>query len=187
MTVDSVIINLLNKELRLLGDRLGVFHEPHREKFYFPCFGESRTETWTTRMGRRSDLIVARRVWDERLGRSAFFHLAVIARFIFDNGKLFLQLSPTIQLTEDGRWPIYGEKEGRFITSFLSHKYNDSYLSTILFWIARFAENKNTLDLARGSITVSAKPLECNVEVGILSDRPASEPLPTSQEADDQI
>jgi hypothetical protein len=172
-----VVVWLLNKELRFLADRLGLLHEYRKQKFYFSCDGESRTETWTPRFRASSTLTVAQRMWAQQLGRFVFWHLAVYANFTYLGNRLFLELSPTIQLTENGREAIFGEREGTVITRLTYNRYNSTYLNNILFWISRFAEGKDRVELAQGRVLVNAKPVESKLSVGILFDRPSGEPV----------
>lgn len=172
-----VLIWLLNKEFRFLADRLGLLHEYRKQKFYFSCDGESRTETWTPRFRASSSLTVAQRMWAQQLRRFVFWHLAVYANFTYLGNRLFLELSPTIQLTENGREAIFGEREGTVITRLTYNRYNSTFLNNILFWISRFAEGKDGVELAQGKVLVKAKPVESKLGVGILFDRPSGEPV----------
>ncbi len=172
-----VLVWLLNKELRFLADRVGLLHEYRKQKFYFSCDGESRTETWASRFRASSTLTVAQRMWAQQLKRFIFWHLAVYANFAYLGSRLFLELSPTIQLSEDGRRAIFGEREGTVITRLTYNRYNSSYLNNILFWISRFAQGREGVGLAHGKVLVSAKPVESKLSVGILFDRPSAEPV----------
>jgi hypothetical protein len=172
-----IVINLLNKEIRFLADRIGLLREEYRrQKFYYSCDGESRTETWSPRYRTSSTLTVAQRMWANQLGRYIFWHISVMARFRYIGNRLFLRLDPTLLITTDGRRAVFGEKEGTIITRLTYHRYNASYLNSLLFWISRFAEGKDSFSLAQGKIVVSAKPVESKINIGILSDRPVAEP-----------
>jgi hypothetical protein len=98
-----VLIWLLNKEFRFLAERLSLLHEYRKQQFYFSSDGESRTETWTPRFRFSSSLPVAQRMWAQQLRRFVFWHLADYANFTYLGNRLFLELSPSIQLTENGR------------------------------------------------------------------------------------
>jgi hypothetical protein len=99
-----------------------------------------------------------------------------MARFRYIGNRLFLRLDPTLLITTNGRRAVFGEKEGTIITRLTYHRYNASYLNSLLFWISRFAEGKDSFSLAQGKIVVSAKPVESKINIGILSDRPVAEP-----------
>ncbi len=177
-----VVIQLLNKELRFLANRLGLLHEYKKQKFYYPCVEEYRTEKWTPRFRASSILKVAQRMWAQQLNGFVFWHLAVIARFAYLQNRLFLKLKPTLQLTDDGRNAIFGPKEGTVITRLIYNRYNASYLNSLLFWISRIAEGKDNIALANGKIIISAIPAKSEIGVGVLSDRPTFEPIEDTPE-----
>ena len=172
-----VIISLLNKELAFRARRLGMLQEPRRQKFYYGCDGEYRNESWTTRQGRPSSLKVAGRIWAQQLMRSIYWHLAVEANFIYLGDELILRLNPSLQLTSNGRKAVFGPREGTVITRLIYRWYNATYLTQLLFWIWRLAEGGETFSLAQGRVVVSARPIKAGIAVGIIHDRPTSEPL----------
>lgn len=173
----KIVIRLLNKEIRFLADKLGLLREEYRkQKFYYSCDGETRTETWSPRYRTSSTLTVAQRMWANQLKRYIFWHIAVIARFRYLGNRIFLRLDPTLIITANGRKAIFGAKEGTIITRLTYHRYNASFLNSLLFWISRFSEGKDIITLAQGKITVSARPVESTINIGILSDRPVAEP-----------
>jgi hypothetical protein len=179
-----VVIRLLNKEILFLAKRIGLLDEPKKQKFYYGCDGEFRTETWTPRFRRSSTLKVAQRIYAQQLRRYIFWHLAVVARFTSLDGNLYMRLTPTLQLTDNGRKAIFGEKEGTVITRLTYNRYNSSYLNSLLFWISRLSQENEAISLAQGAIHVSAEPAECRVNVGIMSDRPVAEPVLESPEVE---
>ena len=172
-----VVTSLLNKELAFRARRLGMLQEPRSQKFYYACDGEYRYETWTTRRGRPSSLKVAGRIWAQQLQRPIYWHLGVEAVFTYLGNEMCLRLNPTIQLTSNGRKAVFGSREGTVITRLKYRWYNATYLTQLLFWIWRLAEGKDSFSLAQGRVVVSAKPIVAGIGVGILHDRPMSEPL----------
>jgi len=171
----KVIIWSLNNELVSLAKTIGLEEEENKQKFYFICDGEERSENWTTRLGRPSSLTVAKKIWAQQLNQYIYWHSAVIARFRYFNGNLVLRMTPTIQLTSDGHKPVFGPKEGTVITRLTYNRFNDIYLNSILFWASRFSGGKETIELANGKVQISPKPLSCKIGVGILSDKPVRE------------
>jgi hypothetical protein len=85
-------------------------------------------------------------------------------------------------LTDDGRRAIFGAKEGTVITRLTYNKYNSSFLNSILFWVYILAEGGDQIAIAGGEVKIVAKPKSSIVEVGILSDKPASETMLESPE-----
>ena len=177
-----VIVSVLNKELAFHARRLGMLQEPYSQKFYYACDGEYRNETWVTRHGRSSTLKVAGRIWAQQLNRPIYWHLGAEANFIYLGKDLLLQVNPTVQLTSDGRNAVFGSREGTVITRLVYNWYNATYLNQMLFWIWRLAEGKDAFSLAQGRVVVSAQPVQAGIGVGILHDRPTSEPLQANPE-----
>jgi hypothetical protein len=172
-----VVIELLNREIRLYAERLHLQHEHKKNKFYYSSSEESRTETWKPRFKQVSRLKVAQRLWVKQIHKFLYWHVAVDARFTYIEGKIYLTLVPTIQLTEDGKRAVFGSKEGTAITRLVYNKYNASYLNSILFWAYKFSEGKDTISLRGGKIRILSKPASSIIDVGILSDKPASESM----------
>jgi len=173
----KVVMWLLNDELSQLAQKLHLLKEDRREKFYFASDSESRREKWVPRYKSSSELTVAQRMWASQLKRFIWWHLAVSARFKYIDKRLFLRLSPTIMLTNDGWHPTFGPREGTVITRLTYNRYNDSYLNNLLFWASRFSQGGSEFQMAEGKLIVSAKPSESKIEFGILHDRPSGEPI----------
>lgn len=172
-----LIMQLLNDEIRALTRRIGLLEEPRKLKFYYQCNEESRTETWKTRSGRLSTLTVAQRMWAQQLKKYIYWHIAVTARFARFGERIFLRLSPTIQLTENGSEAIFGPKEGRIITRLTYNRYNSSYLNSLLFWAYKFSEGKQSIELSNGAVNVAASLASTVINTGIVYDRPTSDIL----------
>ena len=170
-----VIISLLNKELSLHISNIGLSHEPNKHKFFYSSTEESRKEVWRPRFRESSEKTVAQRIWAEQVHSFVYWHIAVDARFTSLHNNLYLRLIPTIQITEDGRNPIFGEKEGTIITRLTHNKYNANFLNSVLFWIQKLANGKDALYLLDRQIVVSTDPVETDIEVGIRADIPPSE------------
>jgi hypothetical protein len=183
-----IILQLLNKIFALFTKSIDLRQEKKltkfrkvkwKPKFYYPCFGENRTETWSPRFKKSSTVTVAQRLWANQLKRPVFWHVAVKARFTFLGGKLFLRLIPTLLITENGFDVV---QEGTIVTRLVYNRYNASYFNSLLFWVSRFAEEKENITIAEGEITISSKPVESKINVGIIFDRPAAELLQETPE-----
>lgn len=170
-----VIISLLNKELSLHISNIGLSEEPNKHKFYYSSMEESRKEVWRPRFREYSEKTVAQRIWAEQVHSFVYWHIAVDACFTSLHNNLYLRLTPTIQITEDGRNAIFGEKEGTIITKLTHNKYNADYLNSLLFWIQKLANGNKALSLLDGQIVISTDPVEADIEVGIRADIPPSE------------
>lgn len=167
-----VIVRLLNYEIEALVEKIGLLHEPHKNKFYFACDGEHREESWKPRFRTYSTLTVAQKRYIQQLKRSIYYHTAINAKFGTIAGRLYLILNPTIQLTEDGKKGIFGASEGTVITRLTHNKYNSAYLNSILFWAYKLANGKDNIEFLDNDVLVSANPTGTKINVSILSDRP---------------
>lgn len=172
-----VLTYLLNKELRFHAYDIGLVREEKRNKFYFECIGETRAETWQSRYRDSSRVTVAQKMWAEQLHKFIFWHMSLIASFVFLDSHAFLRLSPSLLITEDGKRAIFGSKEGTVITRLTYNRHNSSYLNNLLFWASRFSGSSDKIVLARGKVAVLAKLSESKIAAGILADRPSSEPM----------
>ena len=171
------VIALLNKEIATHCHKLGLLHEPNKNKFYFPCDADNREEQWKPRFRISSTRLVAKKIWAEQLKRYIYWHIAVNARFTVVSDKIYLILSPSIQITNEGKTATFGEREGPIITRLMYNKYNSDYLNSLLFWAYKLTDGKEKINLLGGNIEVSSKPSEANSGIGILFDRPVSERL----------
>ncbi len=174
---ERLVIYLLNKEIISVAIQNGMSYDRTKHKLYYQCDGDDRKIKWTSRFRTSVTRTVAKRMYAQQLHRFIYWHVAVIPKFIYFDGRLFLRLSQSMILTEDGKITIFGAVEGTVITRLTYNKYNDSYLNSMLFWISRFSNGKDHVSLAGDKIRISAKPVEAKMSVGIISDRPASESL----------
>jgi len=173
----NAVVSLLNKEISFHARDVGLSRVPSDERFYFPCTGESRSENWKPRFRASSSRIVAKRMTLPKLGQR-YVHFAVSLFFTTIDRDLFLHLVPTYVLSRDGANADIGDKEGAAITSLLHNKYNDAYLSSVLFWIQILSRGNDVVKLANGRVVISASSVSAQLNVGILADRPVAEPTP---------
>ena len=173
-----IVIGLLNKEVSFLSRRIGLLRLEGEDRHYFPCDGDSRKVTWKPRFKESSELTVAKRASIPKLKRVVYIHLAVNTGFIHFENRVYLGLFPTLMLTDDGKKPTTGEKEGAVLTSLLHNRYNQAFLNDLLFWIQQFSLGKDSIELAHGQVSISSRPTESTVSIGILSDRPVSDGVP---------
>ena len=148
------------------------------DRYYFPCDGEFRKISWRPRFRESSELTVARKAYLPVLSKTVFIHYAVNAGFDHFEKRVYLGLSPTLILTDDGKTPSTGEKEGAVLTSLLNKRYNQTFLNEVLFWAQQFSEGKGLIGLAHGRALISSQPATSTLGVGVLADRPVSEEIP---------
>ena len=112
-------------------------------------------------------------MYAEQLKRYIYCHIAFQANVMILNKKLFLKITPTFVITEDGRRVISGPEEGRIITRLSYNRYNSIYLNTILFWIHQLGAGSNIK--IQDYLEINSKPSYSKIPKGILFDMPSSE------------
>jgi len=144
-----IVMSLLNKEVMLIAKKYGmtVNDERGRIKVYYQCQGQDRRIGWKSRSGRTVIRTVAKRMYASQLHRDIYWHVAFMPRFVYLDRKLFLQISQSMTITEDGRKPSIGSKEGTIITRLTYNKYNASYLNNLFFWISRLSDEAGRVNL----------------------------------------
>jgi hypothetical protein len=172
------LIELLNKELWFLARRIGLMKMEAADRYYFPCDGEFLKVSWKPRFRESSELTAARKAYIPALNKTVFVHYAVNAGFDHFEKRVYLGLSPTLILTDDGKTPSTGEKEGAVLTSLLNKRYNQTFLNEVLFWAQQFSEGKGVIGLAHGRVLISCQPVTSTLSVGVLADRPVSDEVP---------
>ena len=90
-------------------------------------------------------------------------------------GKVFLNLLPTIILTSDGKNVINDFDEGYLITKQLYHNHNSQYLNSMLFWAHKLSNGNEQISVIPNKFTIASKPIQLEIDVGIAWDRPVSE------------
>ena len=175
---ERILVELLNKELRFLARRIGLMKTEGEDRYYFPCDGDFLKVPWKPRFKESSNLTVARKTYVPKLKKTAFVHYAVTAGFFSFGKRIYLGLYPTLILTDDGRVPSTGEKEGAVLTSLLHNRYNQTFLNELLFWAQQFAGGKDQIELAHGRVLIPTQPVDSAIGVGVLADRPVSEGTP---------
>ena len=173
---NRIIVELLNRELKHYAMNKGMFHFREKNRLYYPLEtpeSKKTTKKWRARYG-TAERAVAARMYAEQLNRFIYCHTAFYPSFVeIGPGKFYLRILPTFVLTDDGRNPTYGFKEGTVITRLSYDRYNDKYLNTILFWIHQLGDGK---DIKIGDyLVIDSKPVEAQVTVGIVFDIPSSE------------
>lgn len=167
-----IIIELLNKEITFLAINKGLYYHRDGYKLFYPSNSEKRSESWGGRYV-RSNRQVASRMWAEQIKRHIYCHMAFQASVLALGKKLFVKITPTFVITEDGKRVISGPEEGTIITRLSYNRYNSSYLNTILFWIHQLGEGKDVK--IQDYLEINSKPVSTKISRGIIFDIPSSE------------
>lgn len=167
-----IIMELLNRELKHHAISKGLSYNRHTDKLFYSSSTDRRTEDWKGRY-RKSTKTVAAKMYAYQLKKEVYCHTAFYASFIRLGNNIFLEITPTFILTEDGKHPIYGFNEGTILTRLSYNRYNNIYLSNVLFWVHQLGEGKKIAIM--DYIEIDPKPITANLPVGILFDMPSSE------------
>lgn len=98
------------------GRRIGLLYDEARARFYFPLENGSdrREEPWPG-ISRPTVRQVAVRKYFSSLKREICIHSSVQLGFQWMGDNLGLRLEPGYLLTEDGRRPLHGPKQGNVL------------------------------------------------------------------------
>ena len=175
----NLIKELLEKELSYFARNQGIYtnRKKRKNRFYYPCKYNSRTERWITRFGRNQPVLVASLIYSEKSGRNLMKHRAVDFQFLFMQGQVFLNLLPTIILTSDGKNTISDFEEGYLITKQLYRNHNSQYLNSMLFWAYKLSNGNEQIGVIPNKFIIDSRPIQLEIDVGIAWDRPVSELL----------
>ncbi len=173
----NLLKEMLEKELSYFAKNLGIStnRTKRKNRLYYPSRYNSRTEWWITRFGRNQSVLVASLIYSPKSGRNLMKHKAVDFQFFFMQGKVFLNLLPTIILTSDGKNVINDFDEGYLITKQLYHNHNSQYLNSMLFWAHKLSNGNEQISVIPNKFTIASKPIQLEIDVGIAWDRPVSE------------
>ncbi|MCI4331140.1 MAG: ATP-binding protein [Thermoplasmata archaeon] len=166
------LMQLYESALVLKGTRLGMGFDWARRRFFYPlAANDSRREEEWEGITKRASRQVAVRRYLGSLKREVVIHSSVRTEFHLTGGKIHLQLEPGFLLSEDGRHPLHGQKQGNVLIgleSWLS-SHNGGYLRNVLFWSSRLLDPDRVIRLGP-ELEFSGKPAEARVRVGIRED-----------------
>ncbi len=170
---NRIIIEILNREIKHYAIAKGMYYFDKFNKFYYALEKDSRKEKWQSRY-KKATKTVAVKMYAEQLERFIYWHVAFSPEFIQIGKDNFLfRILPTFIITDDGKNPIVGSKEGTIITRLSYSRYNSSYLNTVLFWMHQLGDSGNIQ--ISDYLEISSDPLTVELPVGIIYDIPSSE------------
>ena len=175
----QIIFELFEKEIEFFARKIGLFYyrSRYRSRLYFPSKERSRTEYWDTRYRKNSPVLVATNVYSEKSKRYLTKHRCVDFDFIYFEDGIFLNLRPSLILTEDGRRVVNDFNEGYLITKDLYRNRNSLYLNSLLFWAFKLSSGRNSIELIPSELEIDSNPTQLDIDTGIAWDRPATEAL----------
>lgn len=164
---------LLNFSLKSLCKKKRFSYDHRKMRYFIPYYNEIVPEvTWkpykrtTTRK-----LIHIKR---NKSGNILYYeHFAAKMRFSILGNGVYLSIEPMRVLTVDGTNPLDQHRNVRITTKNNFWYHNNNYLYDIKLWLHILAGNKEEIHMGRNphTIKVSVKPLDSEVQFGILHDR----------------
>ncbi len=172
---ENIIIALLNKEVTDKARRQGMRFDKNSRRLYYPMFPneKERKEEWPSRYKGLMKKQVAKRKWNDKLKRTVYLHAAIRTGVMRIGTTFFLRLNLTMIVTEDGKTPMSGMKEGAIITGESYRIYNKGQLNLILFWINKLGDGTNVTVIK--DFEISNEPVQTSLETGISWDIPTSD------------
>ncbi|MGB7123385.1 MAG: ATP-binding protein [Thermoplasmata archaeon] len=166
------LMQLIDSALVRKGAHLGMEFDWARRRFFYPLppNDSKREEEWEG-ITKRSSRQVAVRRYLGSLKREVVIHSSVRTDFHWIGDTIHLRLEPGFLLSEDGRHPLHGQKQGNVLISLESwlSSHNAGYLRNVLFWSSRFQDTDKVIRLCPG-LEVSGRPTEARVGIGIRED-----------------
>ena len=169
---EKIIISLLNKEIIDKARREGLKYDHKTKKLFYTVQKEyeKRKEEWPSRYRGTQKKQVAKKIWTDKLNCYVYLHGAVRATVMRIGNQFYLRLNPTMIITEDGKTPMIGMREGAIITGQSYRIYNKQQLNNILFWISKLGNGKNVLVIK--DFKISNEPVQTSMDIGISWDIP---------------
>jgi len=184
---ERIIVSLLNKEVIDKAERQRMRFDRKTGKLYYPVFHDERErkEEWATRYRGVLKKQVAKRMWTDTLARYIYSHGAIRTGILKIDDRFYLRLNPTMMITEDGKTPMIGMKEGAIITGQTYRVYNKQQLNNILFWINKFGDGGDVF--VTGDFVISNEPVQTSMEIGITWDIPTADFKQIIEESDAEL
>ncbi|MFY9299885.1 MAG: ATP-binding protein [Candidatus Nitrosotenuis sp.] len=184
---EKIIVALLNKEVTDKARRQGMRYDSDSRKLYYPMHPDNkeRKEEWPSRYKGLMKKQVAKKSWSDALNRTVYLHAAIRTAIMKIGSTFYLRLNLTMVVTEDGKKPISGIKEGAIITGETYRIYNKGQLNLILFWINKLGDGQDVFVIR--DFLISHEPVETSMEIGISWDIPTSDFKQIIEEYDAEV
>lgn len=154
------------------GASIGLEFDWGRRRFFYPLLaGETKREEAWAGITKHASRQVAVRRYLGSLKREVVIHSSVRTDFLWIGDTLHLRLEPGFLISDDGRHPLQGQKQGSVLTSLESwlSSHNAGYLRNVLFWSSRFQDPDGAIRLGP-DLEFSGKPVETRIRAGIRED-----------------
>lgn len=184
---EKIITALLNKEITDEAIRQGMRFDTYSKRLYYPIFSNEneRKKEWPSRYKGVVKKQVVKKKWYDKLKRSVYLHAAIKTGIMKIDSTFYLRLNLTMLVTEDGKTPMRGMKEGAIITGESYRIYNKGQLNLILFWINQLGNGANLKIIQ--DFEISNEPVQTSMETGISWDIPTTDFKQIIEEYDAEV
>lgn len=168
----KLLISLLNMAVGRHAARIGLVADDTKPgRFYFPPKdGGANVITWIPRKAKARRKVAKPCLQDTKV---AFWrHLGAYLKVVFLAGKLYLQVTPTWVITEDGFMVRKGPGVGRLVIRWTGPERNLHVLYHVRFWTSVLRRGPGPISIRAGdqSLDVSTVPAFVQAGYGIAHD-----------------
>ena len=168
-----IVISLINMAIDRHASRQGLAIDPTQgHRYFFPSDdGKPRVIPWRP-LKKRAQRTVAKPYLRHGIA-DRWIHHACSMRVIFLAARLYIQLTPTRMLTEDGSRVIEGPAVGRIVSRWLNQERNLHVLYHIRFWTSVLRQGPGPISIRVGEqwMEVATTPAFVQQAYGIEGDR----------------
>jgi hypothetical protein len=168
-----IVISLINMAIDRHANRQDLAIDPTRtHRYFFPSDdGRPRVISWRP-LKKRAQRTVAKPYIRHGIA-DRWIHHACYMRAIFLAARLYIQLTPTRMLTEDGKRVVEGLDVGRIVSRWLNQERNLHVLYHIRFWTSVLRRGPGPISIRVGEqwMEVSTSPAFVQQAYGIEGDQ----------------
>jgi hypothetical protein len=168
-----IVMSLINMAIDRHANRQGLAIDPTRTHRYFFASDEGtpRIISWRP-LKKRAQRTVAKPYIRHGIA-DRWIHQACDIRAIFLAARLYIQLTPTRMLTEDGKQVIAGPDVGRIVARWLNQERNLHVLYHVRFWTSVLRQGPGPISIRVGEqwMEVSTSPAFVQQAYGIEGDQ----------------
>ena len=168
-----IVLSLINMAIARHANRQGLTIDPTRGHRYFFASddGTPRVIAWRP-LKKQAKRTVAKPYIRHGVA-DRWIHQACDIRAIFLAARLYLQLTPTRMLTEDGKQVMAGPDVGRIVSQWLNQERNLHVLYHVRFWTSVLRQGPGPISIRVGEqwMEVSTSPAFVQQAYGIERDQ----------------
>jgi transcriptional regulator with XRE-family HTH domain len=169
----KILISLLNMAIDRHATRIGLTIDPTKQRrYFFPPKDGGANILWWIPKSRKAPRTVAKPCMKE--GEITFWrHQAAYLRMLFLANKLYLQITPTWVITENGVTVSGGPRVGKLIIKWTGPERNLQILYHIRFWTSVLRRGRGPISIRAGDqrIEIATVPAFIQETYGIAHDQ----------------